>query len=152
MTPSQRLAELKLVLPNVAAPVGSYVPAVRTGSLILSSGQLPFRDGKVVYTGKIPTEVAVPQAAEAAQIAALNALAACARTAGGIDRIVRVIRLCVYVNSAPDFTEQPQVANGASDLLARIFGDAGRHARSALGAAALPLNAAVEVELAVEAA
>jgi enamine deaminase RidA (YjgF/YER057c/UK114 family) len=152
MTPSQRLADLKLALPSAAAPIGSYVPAVRSAFWVLSSGQLPFRDGKVVVVGKVPTEVSVTQAAEGAQIAALNGLAACAHTAGGIDRIVRVVRVCVFVNSTPDFSEQPTVANGASDFLTCIFGDSGRHARSAVGAASLPMNAAVEVELVVEVA
>ncbi|MBI4718744.1 MAG: RidA family protein [Planctomycetes bacterium] len=150
MKPSERLAELGLTLPQVAAPVGSYVPATRCGNLVLTSGQLPFRDGKVVWTGKVPGDVSLAQAAEGASIAMLNALAAAAGAAGGVDRIARVVRVCVYVNSSPGFFEQPKVANGASDLLVRVFGDAGRHARSAVGAAELPLNAAVELELVVE--
>ena len=151
MTPSDRLAELKLTLPTVAAPVGSYLPAVRSGPLILTSGQLPVRDGKVVYTGKVPGDVSVDDAADGAAIAILNGLAAAADVAGGLDAITRVVRVAVFVNSSSGFTEQPKVANGASDLLAKIFGDNGRHARAAVGAAELPLNAAVEVELVVEA-
>ena len=150
MTPSKRLAELGLKLPTIAAPVGSYVPAVRTGRFAFTSGQIPFRGGKLVWAGKVPAEVSLVNAADGAGIAALNGLAAIAQLVGGVDNIVRVIRVCVYVASSPGFTEQPKVANGASDLLVKIFGDAGRHARSAVGAAELPLNAAVEVELIVE--
>lgn len=150
MKPSERLTELNLTLPDVAAPVGSYLPAVRSGNHILTSGQLPFRDGKVLQVGKVPDDVTVEDAADGAGIAVLNALAACAQVAGGLDAITRVVRLCVYVNSSPGFAAQPSVANGASDLLVKIFGDAGRHARSAVGAAELPLNAAVELELIVE--
>lgn len=150
MKPSERLSELNLILPDVAAPVGSYLPAVRSGNHILTSGQLPFREGKVLQVGKVPDDVTVEDAADGAGIAVLNALAACAQVAGGLDAITRVVRLCVYVNSSPGFAAQPSVANGASDLLVKIFGDAGRHARSAVGAAELPLNAAVELELIVE--
>ena len=151
MSPSEQLVRLKLVLPTVAAPVGSYLPAVRSGRQIITSGQLPFIEGKVVCVGKVPGEVSIEEAANGARIAALNALAAAASVAGGLDNIVRVIRLGVFVNSSPGFTEQPQVANGASDLLAKIFGDKGRHARAAVGVAELPLGAAVEVELTFEA-
>ena len=150
MPPSERLAKLNLELPTVAVPVGSYVPAIRSGQQIITSGQLPFREGKVVCTGKVPGNVSIEKAAEGAALAALNALAAAAQTAGGIDKIARVIRLGVFVNSGPGFAEQPKVANGASDLLADIFGDTGRHARAAVGVAELPLNAAVELELIVE--
>ncbi len=150
MTPSERLAELKLALPTVAAPVGSYVPAVRSGAYVFTSGQLPFRDGKVAYTGKVPGEVCVEDAAEGAAIAILGAVAAAAQEAGGLERIKQIVRVCVFVNSSPGFAEQPKVANGASDLLVKIFGDPGRHARAAVGAAELPLNATVEVELVVE--
>ena len=152
MTPSQRLAELNLTLPSVATPVGSYVPARQSGRHIFTSGQLSLRDGKVVYAGKVPRDVSVEEAADGAGMAVLNALAAVAGVAGGLDGIVRVVRLCVYVNSSPGFTEQPKVANGASDLLVKIFGDAGRHARAAVGVAALPLDAAIELELMVEVA
>ncbi len=150
MKPSERLAQLKLSLPSVAAPVGSYIPAIRSGSAVMTSGQLPFRDGKVVYAGKVPDDVTVEDAADGAAISVLNALAAAAQAAGGVDEITRVIRVAVFVNSSPDFGAQPTVANGASDLLAKIFGDNGKHVRAAVGAAALPLNAAVEVELTVE--
>jgi enamine deaminase RidA (YjgF/YER057c/UK114 family) len=150
MKPSQKLAELGLVLPKTAAPIGSYVPAKRTGQWVYTSGQLPFRDGRLVCTGKVPSDVPLALAAEAASVAVLNALAAAAGVAGGIDNIASVVRVCVYVNSSPGFFEQPKVANGASDLLASIFGEAGRHARSAVGAAELPMNAPVEIELHVE--
>ena len=150
MKPSDRLKELGIQLPTVATPIGSYIPALRTGPYVLTSGQIPFRDGKVAFTGKVSSKTALAQAAEGARISVLNGLAACAQVAGGIDRIARVIRVCVFVNSDPDFTEHPKVANGASDLLTQIFGDAGRHARSALGVSALPLDAVVEVELMVE--
>ncbi len=150
MAPSERLAAMKLALPKVVAPVGGYVPAVRSGGFVFTSGQLPFRDGKVMFTGKVPGEVGVEDATEGAALAILNAVAAAAQAAGGLDNIRRVIRVGVFVNSGPGFTEQSKVANGASDLLVEIFGDSGRHARAAIGVAELPLNAAVEVELVVE--
>ncbi|MCH7703766.1 MAG: RidA family protein [Planctomycetes bacterium] len=150
MTHTERLAELGITLPPVPKPVGSYVPALRTGNLVLTSGQLPMRDGALVHTGKVPRDTPLEAAADAASIAALNAVAAAAEAAGGLDSITRVVRVCVFVNSSPGFVEQPKVANGASDLLARIFGDAGRHVRSAVGVAELPLDAAVELELVVE--
>jgi len=150
MRPSERLAALEMELPRVAAPVGSYVPAIRSGHYVLTSGQLPFRDGAVVCTGKVGADVSIEEAFAAAAIAALNGVAAAAQAAGGLDRIARVVRVGVYVNSASGFHEQPKVANGASELLAGIFGDAGRHARSAVGVAELPLDAAIELELMVE--
>lgn len=150
MKPSDRLSELEIALPVPAAPIGSYIPAVRSGRLIFTSGQLPLRDGKLLFTGKVPSDVTLEKAAEASGIAILNALGAAAQLAGRIDDIDRVIRVCVFVNSSPGFFEQPTVANGASDLLVKIFGDKGRHARSAVGVTELPKNAAVEVELVVE--
>lgn len=152
MTPSKRLAELDLTLPDVAAPVGSYVPAIRSGRQVFTSGQLPFREGKLLCAGKVPTEVSLEDAAHGAAIAALNGLAAAAQVAGGLNAISRIVRVGVFVNSSPGFAAQPKVANGASDLLAKIFGDAGQHARAAVGMAGLPMNAAVEVELLVEVA
>lgn len=150
MNPSKRLSELGLSLPAAAAPVANYIPAIRTGRYVLTSGQIPVRDGKVVWTGKVPNDVSVDHAADAAEISVLNALAAIAQLVGGVDEIVQVVRMCVYVNSSPGFTAQPTVANGASDLLVRVFGDAGRHVRAAVGVAELPLNAAVEVEILAE--
>ncbi len=150
MKPSERLAELKITPPVPTAPIGSYVPALRSGHHVLTSGQLPMQDGKLVCEGKVPDDVSVEQAAEGARLAVIAGLAAAAQQAGGVDAIRRVVRVCVFVNSSPGFTAQPKVANGASDVLASIFGHAGRHVRSAVGVAELPLNAAVEVELVVE--
>ncbi len=150
MTPSERLKALDMELPAVATPVGSYVPATRTGHYVFTSGQLPFRDGALVCAGKLGADVSVEDAGAAAAIAALNGVAAAAQVAGGLDRIARVIRVGVFVQSAPGFNDQPKVANGASDLLVGIFGDAGKHARAAVGVNELPLNTAVEVELLFE--
>ncbi len=150
MTASARLAELGIELPPVAKPVAAYVPAVRSGGLIQTSGQLPSVAGVLTVTGKLGVDVSVEQGKDAARVAVLNALAAAAAVAGGVDEIVRVVRVVVFVASASDFTGQPQVANGASELLGEIFGDAGVHARSAVGVAVLPLDAPVEVELTVE--
>ncbi len=152
MNPSKRLEELGLSLPSVAAPVANYIPAIRSGRYVFTSGQIPVRDGKVVWTGQVPDDVSVENAADAAEISVLNALAAIARLVGGVDEIVQVVRMCVYVNSSPGFTAQPTVANGASDLLVKIFGDAGHHVRAAVGVAGLPLDSAVELDLMVEVA
>jgi enamine deaminase RidA (YjgF/YER057c/UK114 family) len=135
----------------VAAPLAAYVPAVRVGELVYSSGQLPIVDGRLIATGKVGDEIGIDQAADCARIAALNALAAIAAEAGDLDAIAQVIKVLVFVASTSDFTGQPQVGNGASQLLGDVFGDAGRHARSAVGVAVLPLNAPVEVELIVRA-
>jgi enamine deaminase RidA (YjgF/YER057c/UK114 family) len=151
-TPSQRLAALGLALPPVAVPVASYVPAVRTGSHVYTSGQLPLVDGKLPATGKVGDGVAAADAAQLARTAALNALAAVASVAGGLDSITRVVKVTCFVASAPGFSGQPQVANGASELLLEVLGDAGRHARSAVGTAVLPLDSPVEVELIAEVA
>ncbi len=147
MTPEQRLLKLGYTLPVPAAPVGSYVPLSRFGDLVMTSGQLPMRDGQLAFTGKVGRELTVEQGAEAARIAVLNAIAQVGSAAKGIDHIMRILRIAVFVNSAPGFTDQPKVANGASDLLVAIFGDPGRHARTAVGVSELPLNAAVEIEL-----
>ena len=149
-TASQRLAALGLTLPPVAAPVAAYVPAVRTGNYVYTSGQLPFVDGKLQGAGKVGDAVAPDEAASLARIAALNALAAAASVAGGLDAIARVVKVTCFVASAPGFTGQAQVANGASELLIEVLGDAGRHARSAVGMAVLPLDTPVEVELIAE--
>jgi enamine deaminase RidA (YjgF/YER057c/UK114 family) len=143
------LAELGVTLPAVSAPLAAYVPAIRAGELIYSSGQLPTVDGRLIATGKVGAEVGLDQAADCARTAALNALAAVAAEAGDLDSIAQVIKVLVFVASAPDFTGQPQVGNGASQLLRDVFGEAGRHARSAVGVAVLPLDAPVEVELIV---
>lgn len=150
-TPSwtARLAELGIRLPPVAAPVASYVPAVRTGQLVMTSGQLPFVDGGLRRTGKVGGSVEVEDATHDAKVCALNALAAVDDLVG-LDAVARIVRVVGYVASAEGFTGQPRVVNGASELLGRVFGEAGQHARSAIGVAELPLGAPVEVELTVE--
>jgi enamine deaminase RidA (YjgF/YER057c/UK114 family) len=150
VTPEERLAELGLQVPQVSAPVAAYVPAVRTGSYVYTAGQLPLRDGELMYTGKVGAEVSPEQAYECARQCALNALAAVRSQVGDLSAITRVVKLVGFVSSEPSFTGQPQVVNGASELLGEIFGDVGQHARSAVGVPVLPLNAPVEVELVVE--
>jgi enamine deaminase RidA (YjgF/YER057c/UK114 family) len=150
MTATERLAELGLTLPTVAPPVAAYVPAVRTGNYVYTSGQLPLVDGKLQGVGKVGDGVTTDEAAALARIAALNALAAAASVAGGLDAIARIVKVTCFVASDPSFTGQAQVANGASELLIEVLGDAGRHARSAVGMAVLPLDTPVEVELIAE--
>ena len=150
MNVAGRLAELGLVLPAVAAPVAAYVPAVVTGNLVFTSGQLPFIDGVLPATGKVGAAIPADVAATLARQCALNALAAAAEAIGSLDRVTRVVKVVVFVNSAPGFTGQPGVANGGSELLGEVFGDAGRHARSAVGVFELPLDSPVELELILE--
>jgi enamine deaminase RidA (YjgF/YER057c/UK114 family) len=150
-SPTARLAALGLTLPPVPAPVAAYIPAVRVGELIYSSGQVPIQNGELLATGKVGAEVSVEDAVRCARMAALNGLAAVAEVAGGLDAVEQVIKVMIFVASASDFTSQPQVGNGASQLLVEIFGDSGRHARSAVGVASLPLDAPVEIELIVRA-
>lgn len=145
-----RLAELGLELPAVAAPAGAYVPAVVSGNLVYTAGQLPFIDGALPATGKVGAAVSAEEAASYAARAALNALAAAAESIGSLDRVTRIVKVVVFVASDPAFTAQPAVANGASALLGDVFGEAGRHARSAVGVAVLPLDSPVEVELVLE--
>jgi enamine deaminase RidA (YjgF/YER057c/UK114 family) len=145
-----RLAELGLTLPAVAAPLAAYVPAARSGDLVWTSGQLPFVDGKLVATGKVGAEIEPDAAADLARICALNALAAIKSEIGDLDAIARVVKVVGYVASVPSFTGQPGVINGASHLIGEVFGDAGKHARSAVGVAVLPLDAPVEVEVVVQ--
>ncbi|MDP4804786.1 MAG: RidA family protein [Candidatus Nanopelagicales bacterium] len=147
-----RLSELGLTLPEVAAPVAAYVPAVRTGNLIYTSGQLPMVNGALPETGTVGVNVTVDRANELASICALNAMAAIKALIGDLDKVQRVIKVVGFVNSAPDFINHPAVVNGASNVLLAAFGDAGTHARSAIGVASLPLDAPVEVELIVEVA
>ncbi len=151
MTVTDRLAGLGITLPGVAAPLASYVPAVQAGGLVYTSGQLPMVDGTLARTGKVGGEVTVEDGTDLARTCALNALAAVDALIG-IDNVARVVRVVGYVASADGFTGQPGVVNGASELLGEVFGDAGRHARSAVGVAELPLGAPVEVELVVEVA
>ena len=147
-TPSQRLAQLGLELPPVAAPVAAYQPAARLGNQVVTSGQLPFVQGTLTHSGKVGAEVSAEDAKACARLAGLNALAAAASAAGGLDRIASVAKLVVFVASDPAFTGQPQVANGASELIQEVFGT--QHARSAVGVSVLPLDAPVEVELIAE--
>lgn len=147
--PSRRLADLRLSLPTVVPPLAAYVPAVRYEDLVYTAGQLPLVNGALRAVGKVGAEVAVEEAVECAQIAALNGLAAVVDIAGELDAINRIVKVTVYVASAPGFTDQPLIANGASQLLGDVFGQAGHHARSAVGVAVLPLDAPVEVELVV---
>jgi enamine deaminase RidA (YjgF/YER057c/UK114 family) len=149
MLPSQRLADLGLSLPPVATPVAAYVPAVRFEDVVYTAGQLPLVNRTLRAVGKVGAEVSVDEAVECARIAALNGLAAVVDLTGDLDVIRRILRVVVYVASASGFTDQPIVANGASQLLGDIFDEAGRHARSAVGVAVLPLDAPVEVELVV---
>ncbi|WP_395295385.1 RidA family protein [Kitasatospora hibisci] len=145
----EKLAELGLTLPPVAAPVAAYVPALRTGEFVFTSGQLPMVGGKLPSTGKVGAEVTPEEAKELAQTCALNALAAVKSVIGDLDLIERVVKVVGFVASAPDFTGQPAVINGASELLGQALGEAGVHARSAVGVTVLPLDAPVEVELQV---
>lgn len=145
-----RLAALGLTVPEVAAPVAAYVPAVVTGNYVFTSGQLPFVDGKLPRTGKVGVEVSQEDAADLAGQCALNAIAAVKSVIADLDRVVRIVKVVGFVASAPDFTGQPGVMNGASNLLGEAFGDAGAHARSAIGVAVLPLDSPVEVEMIVE--
>ncbi|WP_017933299.1 RidA family protein [Nocardioides sp. Iso805N] len=149
-TPEERLAELGLTVPPVAPPVAVYVPAVRTGNYVFTSGQLPMRDGALMATGKVGAEVTPDEAYECAQQCALNAIAAVKAEIGDLSKVKRVVKVVAFVASTPDFTGQPGVANGASELLGKAFGDAGVHARSAVAAPVLPLDAPVEVEILVE--
>lgn len=149
-TPEERLRELGIELPDVVPPVASYVPTSRTGSLVYTSGQVPMVKGELEVTGSVGAEVDADTAARQARICALNAIAALKAEVGELSRVRRIVKVVGFVASAPDFYGQPQVVNGASDVLAEVFGDAGRHARSAVGVAVLPLNVPVEVELIVE--
>ncbi len=149
-TPEERLAELGLSVPEVPKPVAVYVPAVRSGNHVYTSGQLPMRSGELMVTGKVGGEVSEEEAIACAQQCALNAIAAVKAEIGDLSLVKRVVKVVAYVASTPDFTGQPRVANGASELFGRAFGDAGIHARSAVGVPVLPLDAPVEVELLVE--
>jgi enamine deaminase RidA (YjgF/YER057c/UK114 family) len=146
----QKIADLGLVLPETSKPLAAYIPAVQTGNLIFTSGQLPMVDGKLPMTGKVGAEVTPEQAKALAETCALNALAAIKMVIGDLDKIKRVVKVVGFVASVPDFTAQPAVVNGASEFLGAVLGDKGIHARSAVGVAVLPLDAPVEVELIVE--
>jgi enamine deaminase RidA (YjgF/YER057c/UK114 family) len=149
-SPEERLADLGLEVPEVAKPVAAYVPAIRTGNYVYTSGQLPMRGGQLITTGKVGGEVTAEEAVECAQQCALNAIAAVRTVVGDLARVTRVVKVVAFVASTPDYTGQPGVANGASELLGAVFGEAGQHARSAVGVPVLPLDAPVEVEMVVE--
>lgn len=149
-SPEERLGAMGLAVPEVAKPVAAYIPAVRSGSHVFTSGQLPMRDGQLMQTGKVGGEVTQDEAVECARQCALNALAAVKAEIGELSAVKRVVKVVAFVASTPDFTGQPLVANGVSELLGEVFGDIGRHARSAVGVAVLPMDAPVEVELLVE--
>jgi len=149
-TPEERLAELGLSVPEVAKPVAAYVPAVRTGNYVFTSGQLPMKSGELMTTGKVGGEVTQEEAVACAQQCALNAIAAVKAEIGDLALVRRIVKVVAFVASTPDFTGQPQVANGASELFGTVFGDAGLHARSAVGVPVLPLDSPVEVEIVVE--
>ena len=149
-SPEARLAAIGLALPKVSRPLAAYVPAVRTGNYVYTSGQVPVVDGQLLATGKVGADIGVAEAAALARTCALNALAAVASITGGLDAVRRIVKVVGFVASAPHFTQQAQVINGASELLIEVFGEAGRHARSAVGMAVLPLDAPVEVELIAE--
>jgi enamine deaminase RidA (YjgF/YER057c/UK114 family) len=151
MTPEEKLAELGYTLPEPAAPMAAYVPAVRTGNLVYISGQGPMYEGKL-WTGKVGKDLTQEEAVEAARVTCLNGLAALKAEIGDLSKVTRVVKLLVMVNSAPGFDQQPAVGNGASELLQEVFGDSGRHARSAIGVAELPVNIAVEIEFIFEVA
>ncbi len=148
--PEEKLAELGLSVPDVPKPVAVYVPAVRSGHHVFTSGQLPMRSGELIATGKVGGEVTQEEAVECARQCGLNAIAAVKAEVGDLAEVKRIVKVVCFVASTPDFTGQPQVANGVSELLGEVFGDAGVHARSAVGVTVLPLDAPVEVELVVE--
>ncbi|MBU0687554.1 MAG: RidA family protein [Candidatus Margulisbacteria bacterium] len=145
-----KIKELGFTLPDVPKPVASYIPAVKTGNLVFTAGMLPMVKGKLAYNGKVGADVSLEDGVKAAEISLLNGLAAIKGVAGDLDKIVKVVKLSGYVNSASCFTDQPKVLNGASELLLKIFGDAGKHARIAIGVNELPLNACVELDIIVE--
>ncbi len=145
-----KLKALHIELPLAPKPVANYVPVVRAGDLLFLSGVLPSRDGQLILTGKLGQGITIEQGMEAAKVAALNALAIVRSEVGSLDKVKRIVKMVGHIASAPGFTDQPQVLNGASDLFVQIFGDAGRHARVAVGAAELPRQAPVEIELIVQ--
>jgi enamine deaminase RidA (YjgF/YER057c/UK114 family) len=150
MSPEHQLTQLGISLPAPAAPVAAYIPTKQTGNLLYVSGQIPFRDGKLIAAGPVPSAVSLENAQAAARQCVLNGLAAAKATLGSLDRVKSVVRVGVFVQSDAGFTDHPKVANGASELVVQVFGEAGRHARAAVGCNTLPLNASVEVELLFE--
>ncbi len=146
----KKLEELGITLPQVPKPLAAYIPGIQSGNMIFTSGQLPMENGAVKYTGKVGGAVELPAAQAAAELAALNAIGVAASIAGSVNNIKRILKLTVFVNSVPEFTQHPEVANGASELMLKIFGEAGKHARAAVGVGSLPRDASVEVELIAE--
>ena len=145
----EKIKELGFEVPEVAKPLAAYIPAKQVGNLVMTSGQVPLVKGEILYKGKVGKDLAEEDGIKAAQVCALNCLAAIKSVIGNLDKIVEVVKLTVFVASAEEFTAQPKVANGASELIGKIFGDAGKHVRSAVGVTSLPLNAAVEIEMIV---
>ena len=146
----ERLAELNIVLPRPPKPAGSYVPVVITDKLVYVSGQIPIKDGAIQYTGKVPNDLTIEEAQKAAKLCIINALAQIRDKLGNLDKISKIVRVSGFVNSSPEFTDQPKVINGASELLYEIFGQKGQHTRIAVGVSSLPLNSAVEIDLIAE--
>ena len=145
-----KLRELSIELPTPPSPAGSYIPVVTTGNLAFVSGQIPMREGKVVFEGKVPEQQSLESARDAAKICIVNGLAQLKANLGSLDKIRKFVRISGFVNSSPNFTEQPKVINAASDLLVEIFGDMAKHSRIAVGVASLPLNSTVEIDMVVE--
>ncbi|MGI0047120.1 MAG: RidA family protein [Nitrosotalea sp.] len=146
----EKLVSMNISLPTPPKPAGSYIPVVRTGNLVFVSGQIPIKEGKVEFQGKVPTDVSSDTAKQAAKLCIINVLAQLKAELGTLDKISRIVRVSGFVNSAPDFIEQPKIINAASDLLFEIFGDKGKHSRIAVGVASLPLNATVEIDMIAE--
>jgi len=146
----EKLKSLNIDLPIPPKPAGSYIPVVVTGNLAFVSGQIPMQDGKVVFTGKVPTEKSIEDAQKAAKLCAINILAQLKANLGSLDKVVKIVRISGFVNSAPNFAEQPKIINAASDLFFDIFGESGRHSRIAVGVSSLPLNSTVEIDAVVE--
>ena len=145
-----RLRELSIQLPTPPSPAGSYIPVVTTGNLAFVSGQIPMKEGKVIFEGKVPEQQSLESARDAAKICIINGLAQLKANLGSLDKITKFVRISGFVNSNPEFTEQPKVINAASDLLVEIFGDMAKHSRIAVGVASLPLNSTVEIDMVVE--
>jgi|TARA_Y100000996_G_C22429501_1_gene605007 enamine deaminase RidA (YjgF/YER057c/UK114 family) len=146
----EKLKELGIELPTPPNPAGSYIPVVTTGNLAFISGQIPMKEGKVVFEGKVPDKQSLDSARDAAKICIINGLAQLKSNLGSLDRITKFVRISGFVNSSPEFTEQPKVINAASDLLVEVFGDMAKHSRIAVGVASLPLNSTVEIDMVVE--
>jgi enamine deaminase RidA (YjgF/YER057c/UK114 family) len=146
----EKMKEMGITLPETVKPLAAYIPAIRTGDYVYTSGQVPFADGELKYSGKIGIDLSLEEGQKAAELCALNALSAIKSEIGDLNAIVRILKVTVFVNSADGFTEQPKVANGASEFLSKIFGEAGKHVRSAVGVNELPVNSAVEIEMMVK--